>query len=200
MMLSRLWGRITGKDKDLKYPDQQSVFLGRVGEYIVVFPYGLYADLPSGTLLKEIASGVAVPVTVERPSDTAQAEPVFFHPTTNTRIIARNNGDLDIIGDDGASRGSLNINVVNANITASANVEVECVEANITASASATITTPETTITGNTTIGGNLQVDGDFNNDGKATLGGAGGNAIARTDDTTDGSKITGGSGNHTAT
>lgn len=137
-MLSALWGRITGKDKRKKYPDQQAVFLGRVGDYTVIFPYGLYADLPANTLLKEIAPGVAIPVTVKRPGDTEQAEPVFFHPATNTRIIGRNNGDLDILTDD-TTAGNVNIQTVDANITASGDV--------------------------NATIGGDLNADvtGDIN-------------------------------------
>jgi hypothetical protein len=151
-MLSKLWGRITGKDKDLKYPDQQAVFLGRVGDYTVVFPYGLYADLPNDTLLKEIAHGVAVPVTVKRPSDTEQAEPVFFHPATNTRIIARNNGDLDIITTEG--NGDVNISTVNANVTASGDMVA-------TVAGSTTFDTPETTFTGNVTIQGNAEVQGN---------------------------------------
>lgn len=150
-MFSRLWGRITGKDKDLKYPDQQAVFLGRVGDYTVVFPYGIYADLPNDTLLKEIAQGVAVPVTVQRPSDTEQAEPVFFHPATNTRIIARNNGNLDIITTEG--NGDVNISTVNANVTASGNMVA-------TVAGSTTFDTPETTFTGNVTIQGNGEVQG----------------------------------------
>lgn len=182
-MFSRLWGRITGADKRKQFPEQQAVFLGRTGNCTVVFPYGLYGDLPAGTLLKEIAQGVAVPVTVGRPDDTERGEPVFYHPATGTRIIARNSGDLDILaGDEGG------------------NVRVVATDVVVEASGTATIDAPETAITGNATVGGNLQVDGDFNNDGKASLGGAGGLAIARQTDATDGSAITGGSGNHTAT
>jgi len=96
-MFSNLWGRITGADKKLTVPDQQASFLGRIGDYTVVFPYGLYANLPDGVLLKEIAPGVAVPVTVKRPSDTERGEPVFFHPGTNARIIMRNSGDIELI-------------------------------------------------------------------------------------------------------
>ena len=144
-MLSNLWGRITGKDKKLKHPDQQAIFLGRVGNYTVVFPYGLYGDLPADTLLKEIAPGVAVPVTVKRPSDTAQGEPVFFHPGTNTRMVMRNNGDLDIITTD--KGGDVNVSTVNANITASDSVTVD---------------TPITTFKGDVQIDGKLDVDGNI--------------------------------------
>lgn len=108
-MLSSLWGRITGKDKQKQYPDQQAVSLGRVGDNIILFPYGLYADLPAETLLKTLAPGVAISVTVERPSDTEQGEPVFFHPVTGSRIIMRNNGDVEIIADKVKFSGGVEI-------------------------------------------------------------------------------------------
>lgn len=149
MTLSSLWARITGADKRTQFPDQQAVALGRVGDYAIIFPYGLYADLPAETLLRQIDKGVALPVTVKRPSDTVQGEPVFFHPSTNTRIIARNNGDLDIITTEG--EGDVNISTVNANITASA-------EANITA--------PETTIDGNLTVTGNTTLGANVTSNG----------------------------------
>jgi hypothetical protein len=92
-----LWARITGKDKKGQFPEQQGVSLGRVGDFTVIHPYGLYADLPDNTLLRIVAPGIAIPVTVDRPDDLKQGEPVFFHPATNARIIARNNGDLELI-------------------------------------------------------------------------------------------------------
>lgn len=112
--------------------------MGRVGDYTIVFPYGHYADLPADTLLLELKPGVAIPVTVKRPGDTEQDEPTFFHPVTNTRIICRNNGDLDILTDD-TTAGDVNIQTVNANITTSGDV--------------------------NATIGGDLNADvtGDIN-------------------------------------
>lgn len=166
-MLSALWGRITGTDKRKKYPDQQAVFLGRVGDYTIASPYGLYADLPADTLLLEVKPGVAIPVTVKRPGDTEQAEPTFFHPITNTRIIARNNGDLDIITDDNTA-GDVNITCVNANVTASADVSITAggnanvTAANMTAtiSGSTIIDSPTSQFTGHVGINGNLTVGG----------------------------------------
>lgn len=145
MPFSRLWGRITGADKGLKVPNQQVSSLGRLSDPAILSPYGVYANLPAGTLLKEIASNVFVSVTEGRPSDTEQGEPVFFHPATNTRIIARNNGDLDI-----------------STIDAGGNVNIETVNANITASDSVTVDTPDTTFTGDVQIDGALNVDGDI--------------------------------------
>lgn len=94
-----LWGRITGADKKRQFPDQQASFLGRLGDYTIIYPYGVYCDLPDNVLLKEIAPGVAVPVTVDRPDELENGEPVFFHPVTNTRIIARNDSTLAIYSD-----------------------------------------------------------------------------------------------------
>lgn len=64
----------------------------------------------------------------------------------------------------------------------------------------AIVTAPNIELNGDVTISGNLQVGGDFNNDGAATLGGAGGNPIARQGDAVAGGVITGGSANHEAT
>ena len=125
-MIKGLWARITGADKKKQYPDQQAVSLGRVGDYTVIFPYGMHCDLPDNALLKEVAPGVAIPVTVSRPEDSTRGEPTFFHPVTNTRLILRDNGDLDIF---------------------SASV-------NITATTAANITAPDTTINGNLTVTG----------------------------------------------
>jgi len=185
-MRSSLWAKITGADKKLTVQDQQGVALGRVGDYTIVFPYGISSDLPNDAMLRVIAPGIAIPWNIDRPSDGARGEPMFFHPSTNTRIIARNNGDLDIIADEvDGTVGNVNVTVRQANITATDSIK---------------LTTPEATFTGNLNVDGNLQVDGNFNNDGDATLGGSGGAAIARTGDAVSGGVITGGSANHTAT
>lgn len=185
-MRSSLWAKITGADKKLMVQDQQGVALGRVGDYTIIFPYGVSTDLPNNAMLRVIAPGIAMPWNIDRPSDGARGEPMFFHPSTNTRIIVRNNGDLDIIAEQ----------VEGAN----GNINITCNEANITATDSVTFDAPEGTFTGNLSIDGDLQIDGDLNNDGAATLGGAGGAAIARTGDAVSGGVITGGSANHTAT
>lgn len=136
LRLSDLWGRITGKDKRLKYPDQQASMLGRVGDHTIVFPYGLYCDLPDDVLLKSIADGVAISVTVARPDDAARGEPVFFHPVTGTRVIMRNNGDLDGIVDG--------------------NINATCKTANVTATESVNIDSPLVTMTGDLRVKGNI--------------------------------------------
>lgn len=155
-MLTALWGRITGKDKRLAYPNQQASFLGRLGDYTIVYPYGLYCDLEDNRILKEIGHGVAIPMTVTRPADAARGEVALFHPPTNTRIIARNNGDLDIDTTD--KGGNVNINTVSANVTASNSVNVDTDTVSVVAATSVTIDTPASTFMGNVQIDGNLNV------------------------------------------
>ncbi len=140
-----LWARIRGKDKGLKWPNQQASALGALGDASIVSPYGLWADLPDDVLLKEIAPGVFVSVTETRPNSTGRGEPVFFHPGTNTRIVARNSGDLDI-----------------STVDAGGSVNIETVSANITASSSVTVDSPQATFTGDVQIDGALSVDGDI--------------------------------------
>lgn len=144
------WARVRGKDKGLKRPNQQASALGALGDVNTVSPYGLWADLPDEALLREIGPGIFVSVTEKRPSDTERGEPVFFHPATNTRIIARNNGDLDI-----------------STISAEGSVNIETVQANITASDSVTIDAPETTITGNLTVQGDTALGATVTSNGK---------------------------------
>lgn len=136
MTFSSLWGRTTGADKGKTFPVQEADVLGRVGDYSIVSPYGLYADLPFNTFVKEIGPGVLVSATINRPSDLAQGEPAFFHPTTDTRIVARNSGDLDIFSIAGEEK---------------ANVNISCKQANITADDSTTITAPDIILAGKVT-------------------------------------------------
>lgn len=145
MIFSNLWAKITKKDIKKKFPMQECLSVGQPVELTIVFPYGLYCDLPNNALVKKICEKSAVPFTIDRPDDLQTGEPSYFHPLTNTRIVCRNNGDLEITTDDGNSTG---------------NVIINCLEAQINASTSVTIDTPQTNITGNVQIDGNLNVDG----------------------------------------
>lgn len=181
-MLSNLWARITGADKGKRTPNQQAVVLGAPADFSIVNPYGLYCDAPSGTLSVQLKDDALLCVTQTRPQDLARGEPAFFHPATNTRVVARANGDLDVL----VGNGSGNVNVISP-----AAVNVQCATATLEASDSVTVTARTatvnaettingaTTINGDTTITGSLEVGGDFDLDGTATLG-TGGLPIAR--------------------
>lgn len=122
-MLKSLFGRITGKDQKRQNPVQQASFLGRIGDYLIIYPYGMYCDLPNDVLLSRIGKKSAIPITIKRPSDTAQGEPVLFHPETNTRIVLRNNGNIDAITKDGGVINLLNTQSVNIQASNSVNVD-----------------------------------------------------------------------------
>ena len=147
--MNKLWGRITGKDKKLKYAEQQAVFLGRTGDYTIIYPYGVFCDLPADVLLKEVGNGAAIPVTVTRPADTEQGEPVIFHPATNTRIIFRNNGDIDVY--------SKKINVMATDVNAT------CDNVNMNVASQIIATVPLMTLNGNLAIIGSITATGDMN-------------------------------------
>jgi len=152
-MLSSLWGKITGADKKLTVQDQQGSVLGRIGDYTIVFPYGLSTDLPNDAMFRVIAPGVAIPWNIDRPSDGVRGEPMFFHPSTNTRIIARNNGDLDIIAEQ----------VEGAN----GNINITCNQANVIAVDSVNITAPLTKVTGDFQVTGSTTLSATVTSNGK---------------------------------
>lgn len=113
-MLSRFWAKISGGDKGKKYPDQQVEYLGRVGDLIVIFPYGMHCDLPDGALMRKLCEEAGIPMTVERPGDVARGEPVFYHPVSGSRIIFKNNGDIDVK----AGTATVNIEAATVNVNA----------------------------------------------------------------------------------
>lgn len=193
-MLSNLWARITGADKGKRTPNQQAVVLGAPADFSIVNPYGLYCDTPSGTLSVQLKDDALLCVTQTRPRDLARGEPAFFHPATNTRIVARANGDLDVLVGNGGgnvnviSPAAVNVQCATATLEASGSVEVNASTATVTAETTVngvTTINGDTTINGSlgvagdTTIAGGLEVEGDFDLDGTATLG-TGGSPIAR--------------------
>ena len=95
--MKRLWGRITGKDKHFKFPDQQITHQGRIGNFTVIFPYGMHCDLPSDVLVKQVESDAVIPVTVARIGGLDQGDVVLFHPGKKSYIVFKNNGDIEIL-------------------------------------------------------------------------------------------------------
>lgn len=140
----QIWSRVTGKDIRAKYPQQQGAALERVGNFVIMYPYGMYCDLPDDALLRVLAPGVAVPVTVARPSDASRNEPTIFHPDTNSRIIFRANGEIDIETD---GKYPVNINCSQANVTASGDIQATAGGAASISASSITLDGDDVTIT-----------------------------------------------------
>lgn len=167
------WSKITkSSPDDQQRPSQQMEYLGKVGDGIIVFPYGLHANVPPDILTLMFAieghseNRAAIPFNTTKRPKLAAGEVAFFHPLLPDMLIKlQANGKMLI--------------------KSGVSVDVDA---------------PEATFSGNVTIAGDLQVAGDFNVDGTATLGGSGGAAIARTGDAVSGGVITGGSATHKAT
>jgi hypothetical protein len=140
MMLANLLGRITGGDKKKALPDQQASVLGRLGDYIIIYPYGMHCDLPDDVWLSVIGEGKALPVTSFRP-DAARGDIVLFNPITGDKINLKKIGGIDAVTD-------YDINAL-------------CKNANIKATTKATVTAPDIDLIGNVKVTGTFDVFGN---------------------------------------
>jgi len=135
---------------DTQFPTQQMFYLGKVADGITLFPYGFHANVTADVLALMFSvqglpeNRLAMPFNTKKRPKLAAGEVAFFHPPTNSFIIGRANGDLDIETGDGGT----------------GNVNIKCKQANVTASESVSFDTPEATFTGNVTIDGDLDVTG----------------------------------------
>ena len=174
MRLANLWGLITGKDAGEKFPKQQGNSLDRVGDFQSAQPYGIYANLPDGQLFKVIdeEGRVIMGVTVERKSGVEQGEVTIWHPGTGANIHFKNSGNLDIdtVGD---TPGDININTVNANITASGDANINCVNSTVTATTLVTFDTPTGVFTGALNVTGLVTAAGYAFGGGAGNVAGA---------------------------
>ena len=146
-LFKNLWGRITGADAEKPFPQQQGKSLSRLGDVYAAQPYGIYANLPNGQLFKVLDEDgrVVMGVTVERPPNVEQNEVSIWHQSTGTVIHFKNNGDLNI--DTAVTiKGDVNINTVNANLTASEDVNVTCKNLDVTASENVGVTCNNATV------------------------------------------------------
>ena len=127
-MFTSLWGKITGADKKKALPDQQASVLGRLGDYIILYPYGMYCDLPNDVWLNVLGKGKAIPMTSSRP-DSDRGEIIFFHPETGDKIHFKNGKiisieagtSIDITAPDMTFNGNV---VFNGNVAINGNLSV----------------------------------------------------------------------------
>ncbi len=136
---------------------QQISYNGRVGDCDIIFPYGMHANLPPGSLItvvtieanEENRAGIGG-VPEQRIKGLPEGEVVFFHPVTKSKFHFKNDGNVDV-----EANGDLNINVTgDANITAT-NVIVEAsTNVDITAATEVSVTAPVVNVdAANTNLG-----------------------------------------------
>lgn len=169
------WARITKAGSDTEqFAAQQMEYLGKVADGLIVFPYGIHANVPADSLALMFAvqgnpdNRAAIAWTPKDRPKLASGEVALYHPPTDAFIIWRKTGDLDIeTGNNGTA--NLNIKCKDANITASGDVNVTSVTSTVTATNS--IDLIATTIIEFTSP--LTKVNGAFEVTAAATFGGA---------------------------
>lgn len=160
----------SGKD-DTERPVQQIESLGKTTDAEIIFPYGVHANLPEGSLL------VVLPVLDQSsnlvafgglPNERIQVESgevVFFHPLTKSRVHFKKDGNIEI----NSLEKDLLVTCKNAIIKSSGNVDITVSgnsnvtingDANLTVSGNLTVEAPTTDWNGNINLTGDLTASG----------------------------------------
>lgn len=148
------WARVTREvAKGLQFAAQQVNYLNKTADSAMLFPFGVYANLPPDvlTLIASVQGNpdnrVALGCLLKDRPDLESGETAFYHPATGSFIIWRQGGNLEINTD--------------ADITAN------CANATITAETKVTIDSPTTDVTGLLNVLNSLNVTGTVTNNGK---------------------------------
>lgn len=127
-------GKITGPaDNSKQFPVQQISFKGKLADTLMVFPYGVYANVSTDDALalmfaidgnEENRAAIAY-TPQKRPTDLANGEVAFYHPFSNSFIKFRNDGTIAI-----DAKGVLNLDAtgdININVSGDANITASSV-------------------------------------------------------------------------
>ncbi len=130
-MIRKWWAKITKKsDEAGQFPIQQVSYLGRVADAVILFPYGMHANLPVDQLglLIDKTGRVFMGTSAVGRIAVEEGEVVFYHPGTKSKTHYKASGDIDI--DSKAGGGNINITAKDVNITAD-NVNVDATTTNL---------------------------------------------------------------------
>jgi len=134
------------------YPVQQVSYLGKTADAVMLFPYGLHANV-DGTAIGPLfilngsdENRAMLPTSMTRRSTLAGGDVELYSPVSRSRVTLRANGDVEVDGK-------------NVTVTASGALTATAASASVTAATVA--------VTGNVTITGNLSVTGTMTNAGK---------------------------------
>ena len=123
--LIRLANITEASKDDENIPKQKMEYLGKDADGVIVFPYGMHANVPAGVLALMFSamgfpeSRFAIPFNTKNRPKLAENELAFFHPPTGSFIKWDENGDLTIdngsatwamIGDTVTLTGNLVVN------------------------------------------------------------------------------------------
>lgn len=187
------WGRITKAGSDAEqFATQQTEYLGKVADTLLVFPYGVHGNVPADALALLFAmqgnpdNRAAIAWTPKIRPKLVDGEVAFYHPPTGGTVIWKANGNLEITteADIIATCANLTANVSgdttvdsggNISATAGGNISADASgnlsataggAASVTATASITLTAPIINLNGAVAASSGMAVTGSMTNNG----------------------------------
>lgn len=143
------YARTTGPDKDQQFHVQQAVQNGKLGDYNVLSPYGLYANLPSDSYGFCVSDTAMIPFNEGRP-EIKQGEVILFNPAAGGTVHLLADGSVNIASASAIEIVSPSFSVTSENVT-------------IEALSSLVITAANIVLNGPVTINGDVQINGMLN-------------------------------------
>lgn len=142
------WASVVRASKDTgQFPIQQVQYHGKTADCVMVFPYGMHANVDGNalavmmTFAGNLEDRAAIPTSMTRRSKLASGDVEFYSPVSRSRVTIRANGDVEV-----DARGNLTATVAGAATVAAT---------------SATVTAPTITLNGDVSVNGDLAVSGD---------------------------------------
>lgn len=143
-----------------KYQTQLVGYLGRKVKSVSLFPFGFAANVPPDNLSLALAvqdspdNRAHIPLDSKTWPELAEGETAFYHPASDSFVIWREGGNLEIM-----AAGAVDI-TSSGNVTVTTEADATVNAANITATATtaATVTAPAIALNGAVTISGALAV------------------------------------------
>jgi phage gp45-like len=122
------WANITkSSDDSARYPIQQLSYLGKVADSIILFPYGMHANIPAENIvLMFSAQGheenrAALPIAGPGRPKLKSGEVAIFNKESGSVITLKQSGEIEITAPSGVTvAGNLTVNgnvQVNGNLT-----------------------------------------------------------------------------------
>ena len=170
------WGRITKAGSDAEqFATQQTEYLGKVADTLVVFPYGIHGNVPPDALALLLAmqgnpdNRAAIAWTPKIRPTLVEGEVAFYHPPTGSLAVWRPDGTLEITTGANivATCANLTANVSgDTTVDSGGNVAVTAGGAATVDASSATVTASTITLNGTVVVNGNFSVSGTMTNSG----------------------------------
>ena len=114
--LARLVRISKGGSDDKQHPSQQVEYMGKVGNIVMFFPYGMHGNIAVDSLALMItpnsdpASRIGIAVAPENRPKMEADEFCLYHPKTEAIIHFKNDGSIDVTAPEMVLNGNMTIN------------------------------------------------------------------------------------------